>query len=253
MAGHSHSANIKFRKARVDGLRSKAFTKLARMITVAAKLGGGDADSNPRLRLAIDKARVLSMPKDSIERAIKKGTGDLEGQSFEEVLYEGYAPGGVAVLLEALTDNRHRTAPELRQLFERYGGNLGSSGAVAWMFERRAQLTVARADAAAEERVLEVALEAGADDVVRAGDGLEVQGSPASLGKLRAALEKAGCQVTDASIGYVPKTKVALGDEAVARKVVKLLEGLDDHDDVQNSYANYEMSDELASKLAAEP
>ena len=250
MAGHSHSANIKFRKARVDQVRARLFTKLARMITVAAKLGGGDPDANPRLRLAMDKARVVSMPKDSIERAIKKGTGDLEGANYEEVLYEGYAPGGVAVMAEVLTDNRHRTAGELRNLFERSGGNLGASGAVAWMFDRRAVFTVAADANLGEERLLDIVLEAGADDLIRDGKSFEIHGDAGSFVALKGALERAGVPLADAGIAQVPRTKVPIGEIGVARKVVKLLEALDEHDDVQNTYANYDISDDLVAQLA---
>lgn len=252
MAGHSHSANIKFRKARVDAQRSKLFSKLARMITVAAKLGGADPDANPRLRLAIEKARVVSMPKDNIERAIKKGTGDLEGSSYEEILYEGYGPGGVAVMLEVLTDNRHRTAPEVRKIFERVGGNLGASGAVAWMFERKA-LFVVSADGVDEDRLLEAVLDAGAEDMTRSGDLFEVKGEPGSFLPIKAGLEAAGCKIEDASVGYTPTTKSEVADVEVARKILKLMEALDEHDDVQNTFANYELTDDVAAQLAAQP
>ncbi len=249
MAGHSHSSNIKFRKARVDQLRAKAFTKLARMITVAAKLGGGDPDANPRLRLAVEKARLISVPRENIERAIKKGTGGLDGVDYEELQYEGFGPGGVAILLEVLTDNRHRTAAELRQIFEKGGGNLGATGAVAWMFERRAIFPVAGAEGPTEEQLLSIALDAGAQDLVVVPGGFEVHGEPSAFLAIKSALEAASIPTGGGALAYVTKTKTDVTDPALARKVIGLLDALDDLDDVQNCYANHEFTEAVVAAL----
>ncbi len=252
MAGHSHSANIKFRKDRVDAKRARAFSKLARMITVAAKMGGGDPEANPRLRLAIEKARVVNMPKDNIERAIKKGTGEGDTGDFEEIVYEGYAPGGVAVMLDILTDNRNRTAPEIRKLFERAGGNLASAGAVAYMFERKAVFVVDPEAGASEDRLMEIVLEAGAEDLIRDGDVFTIHGAPSDFVAIKAALEVAEIPLVDASVVQVPSTSAAIESVDEARKVLKLLDALEDHDDVQTVSANYEMADEIAEQAAKE-
>lgn len=251
MAGHSHAANIMYRKAAVDRKRAKIFSKLARMITVAAKQGGGDPDGNPKLRLAMEKARVVSMPKDNIERAIKKGTGESEAGAFEEVLYEGYGPGGVAVMLEALTDNRHRTAPEVRNLFAEYGGNLGATGAVAWMFERKAVFLVTAESGWTEDRLLETTLEIGAEDLIADDGAFEIRGEPARFVELKAALEARKVPLGAAEVAYVPKNKVQVTDVAVAKKVLELLDALEDNDDVQQVYANYEFPDDVAAKVPA--
>ena len=249
MAGHSHSANIKYRKDRVDSARAKAFSKLARMITVAAKLGGGDPASNPRLRLAIEKARGVSMPKDNIERAVQKGTGEGADGHFEEILYEGYGPAGVAVMLEILTDNRNRTAPEIRKLLEKSGGNLGATGSVAWMFERKAVFVVGRTDGLSEERALEIALEAGAEDLTASESSFELRGDPSDFSSVRDALDVAGLDVTTAEVMYLPQTVAEIDDVAAARKVVALIDALDDHDDVQTIHANYSFSDAIADAI----
>lgn len=253
MAGHSHSANIKYRKDRVDAARAKAFSKVARMITVAAKLGGGDPEANARLRLAIEKARMVSMPKDNVERAIKKGVGDTSLGDYEEVLYEGYAPCGVAVMLEILTDNRNRTAPELRTLFDRAGGNLGSSGSVAWMFERKGVIAIDPAAGLNEEQVLELALEAGAEDVVTVGEGeFQIRCEPADFEGVRAALESAKAPVQGGEVQYLPSNEAVVESVDDARKVLRLLEALDDHDDVQTVISNESISAEVAAQLQAE-
>jgi YebC/PmpR family DNA-binding regulatory protein len=249
MAGHSHSSNIRFRKDRVDARRAKVFAKLARMITVAAKMGGGSPDANPRLRLAIDKARLVSMPKDNIERAIKKGTGASDTGDFEEVLYEGYGPGGVAVLLEILTDNRNRTAPEIRKVFERFGGSLGASGSVAWMFERKGVFVVDPGAGLDEDRLTELALEAGAEDLVPIGGGFALHCAAADFGGVQAALEQAEVPLRGGEIGYVPTQRVEVGEVQLARKVVGLLEALDDHDDVQGVHSNEDFPDAVAAGL----
>ncbi len=249
MAGHSHSANIKYRKERVNAAKAKVFSKIARMITVAARLGGGDPAANPRLRLAMEKARVVSMPKDNIERAIKKGTGDGSVEEYEELLYQGYAPSGVAVLLEILTDNRNRTAPEVRQVFDRSGGNLGNSGAVAWMFERKARFAVPSTSGVGEERLMEIALEAGAEDLVPLGDAFEIRSEPGDFEAVRAALESASVEFEGAEVAYLPKQLVEIGDVRDARKVLRCLDELEELDDVQNVYSNCEFSDDVLKAL----
>jgi YebC/PmpR family DNA-binding regulatory protein len=248
MAGHSHFANIAHKKALVDSKRGKIWTKCARAIMVAARLGGGDPDTNARLRLAISDAKSARMPKDTIERAVRKGSGEVEGGAVEELLYEGYAPGGVAVLCEILTDNRNRTAPEVRKIFELNDGKLGATGCVAWMFERRG-LFLVPADKIGEDALMEIALEAGADDVQRQGDKFEVTCDPDVYSALEAALEKAGVEPEMKKVTRVPTNNVELDVEG-ARKVLKLLEALDDHDDVQSVSSNFSVPDEALAALA---
>jgi YebC/PmpR family DNA-binding regulatory protein len=250
MAGHSHWANIAHKKALIDSKRGKAWSKLSKAVIVAAKMGGGDPEQNPRLRLAINDAKAARMPKDTIERAIKKGTGELEGGNLEACVYEGYGPGGVAVMCDILTDNRNRTAPEIRKVFEMCGGNLGSSGCVSWMFDRKGLFLVA-ADKIDEDGLMELALEAGADDVRRAGDKFEVVCDPARYAAVGDALARAGIEPDMKQLTNVPKSTVELDAES-ARKVLKLMELLDDHDDVQNVSANFNIPDETMAAIAAE-
>ena len=243
MAGHSHSSNIKFRKDRVDSKRAKAFAKLSRMITVAARQGGGSVDGNPRLRLAVEKARVLSMSNDAIDRAIKKGTGEGDLGDYEEIVYEGYAPGGVALMLDILTDNRHRTASDVRAILDKYGGNLGATGAVGWMFERRGRFTVdpAPKDGTAspgEDRLLEIVLEVGADDLQRDGDTFFVLCQPGVFEQTKTALDRFGVPLLHAELAHVPNQRTLVGDPAVAARIVKLIDALEDHDDVQSVFSN---------------
>lgn len=247
MAGHSHWAGIKHKKALVDNKRGMLWSKLSKQIIVAAKLGGGDPDSNIRLRTAIADAKAVSLPKDNIIRAIKKGTGELDGGNVEEILYEGYGPCGVAVMCDIMTDNRNRTAPELRKLFEMHNGKLGGSNCVAWMFERKG-LFVFAADQVDEENLMEAALEAGADDVKQEGDKLEVVCDPEAYSALSEALEKAELAPEVKEITRIPNNTVDL-DATVARKVLKLVESLDDHDDVQNVSANFNIPDEVMAEL----
>ena len=250
MAGHSHSSNVKYRKDRVNAAKAKAFSKVARMITVAAKLGGGDPEANPRLRLAVDKARMVSMPKDNIERAIKKGTGDGDLGDYEEILYEGYGPFGVAILLEVLTDNRNRTAPEVRKLFDRSGGNLGSTGAVAWMFERKAVFPVDASAGAEEEQLMEMVLDVGAEDLAALGDGdFEIHAAPSDFESVRKALAAAEAPVHGGEVRYMPTNEVDLSTADEARKLLNLIDALEDLDDVQNTYSNFRISDEIAAHL----
>jgi YebC/PmpR family DNA-binding regulatory protein len=247
MAGHSHWAGIKHKKALVDNKRGKLWSRLSKAIIVAAKLGGGDPNMNIRLRTAIADAKAGSMPKDTIERAIKKGTGELDGGNFEEVLYEGYGPGGVAVLCDIMTDNRNRTAPEIRKIFDVHNGKLGGTNCVAWMFERKGLFVVAGGNVQ-EDQLMEVALEAGADDVKPAGPNFEITCDPDKYTNVAEALEAAGMNVTAKEITRISKTTVDLPAEE-ARKAIKLLEILDDHDDVQNVSANFNISDELMAEL----
>lgn len=247
MAGHSHWANIQYRKAAVDARKGKILSKIARLIISAAKQGGGSPESNLKLRYALEKARQASMPKDTIERAIKKGTGELEGLSFEEVVYEGYGPSGVAVMVDVLTDNRHRTSPEMKKLFETHGGNLGASGSVAWMFEKRGLIQLPRS-AIEEEKLLDVAIEAGAEDVVPVGENFQITVEPGSFLRVKAALEGAKLPLASAEVTQMPKSTVALGAE-VARKVLALMEELDNHDDVQQTYANFEIPAEVLQEI----
>jgi YebC/PmpR family DNA-binding regulatory protein len=236
MAGHSKWKNIRLHKGKADAARGKIFAKLSREITIAAKAGGGSTDSNPRLRLAVDKAKAESMPADNIKRAIQKGTGELASENYEEITYEGYGPSGVAVLVEAATDNKNRTDADLSHLYLKNGGNLGESGSVAWQFARKGSIEIEAAD---EDALMEAALEAGAEDVE---DGT-VTTSPDELARVRDALEAAGFTVTSAELQMVPSTTVALEGDA-ARKMLKLLDALEDHDDVQNVAANFDISDD---------
>jgi YebC/PmpR family DNA-binding regulatory protein len=248
MAGHSHWANIAHKKSLIDAKRGKLWSKLAKAIIVAAKMGGGDPDHNLRLRYAIDAARAVSMPKDNIQRAIKRGTGELEGGNLDEVLYEGYGPGGVAVLCEILTDNRNRTASEVRKLFEICGGKLGESGCVNWMFERKG-LFVIPSSQIDEEALMELVLEAGADDVKRAGEGFEVTCDPAAYQQVSDTLAAKGLKPDVSQIARIPTNTVDLDVEA-GRNVLKLIEKLDDHDDVQSVAANYNIPDEAMAEIA---
>ena len=242
MAGHSKWANIQHRKKAVDAKRGKIFTRINREITVAAREGGGDPDSNPRLRLAIDKATAANMPKDTIERAIKKATGDLEGVSYEEIRYEGYAQGGVAVMVECMTDNRNRTVAEVRHAFTKHGGNLGTDGSVAYLFSKVGVLNFA--PGASEDEIMEVALEAGAEDIETADDGsIEVTTSPEDFRGLVTAMEAAGLQPENAEITMRASTEVAL-DVETGQKVLRFLDVLEDLDDTQDVYSNADIPDE---------
>jgi YebC/PmpR family DNA-binding regulatory protein len=246
MAGHSHSANIAHRKGLVDAKRAKLFTKLCRAVYVAARNGGGDPAANMRLRFAVDKARSYSVPKDNIERSIKKGTGELGGENFEEVVYEGYGPGGVAVLCEALTDNRNRTASELRRVFELAGGNLGAMGCVGYLFTFKG-LFVVDSKHVTEDRLMEVALEAGADDVQLIEGYYEVTCDPKLFETVRKSLEEQRIPTETAETSYIPGNYVDLDVES-GRKMRKLRDMLDENDDVQNVYANDNIPEEaLAS------
>lgn len=253
MAGHSHSSNIRFRKDRVDAKRAKAFAKLSRMITVAARQGGGSPEGNAKLRLVMDKARVLSMSKDAIDRAIKKGTGESGAGDFEEVVYEGYGPGGVALVMEILTDNRHRTAADVRLILDKYGGNLGTTGSVAWMFERRGRFAVDAApkdgEPVVEDALLEAALEAGAEDLQREGDTFFVLCKLAEFQAVKDGLDRAAVPLVAAELAYVPNQRAAVDDAGIATKILKMIDALEDHDDVQSVYSNEDFSAAVAAAL----
>jgi YebC/PmpR family DNA-binding regulatory protein len=249
MSGHSKWSSIKHKKAIKDAKRGKVFTKMIKEITVAARMGGGDINANPRLRTAVTTARASSMPNDNIERAIKKGTGELEGVSYEETTYEAYGPAGVAIMVSVLTDNRNRTVAEIRNVFHKHGGNLGESGCVAWMFSKKGVVTVDKS-ASAEERLFEVALDAGADDISDAGEVYEVTVAPERLEDVKAALEKGEIAVASAEVTMVPQSTVTLrGREA--EQTLKLLEALEDHDDVQKVAANVDIPQEEVERLSA--
>jgi len=247
MAGHSHWANIAHKKSLIDAKRGKLWSKLAKAIIVAAKEGGGDPAMNLRLRYAINDAKAGNMPKDSIERAIKKGTGELEGGNLEQALYEGYGPAGVAVLCEIYTDNRNRTAPEIRKIFEIAGGKLGATGCVSWMFDRKG-LAIVSKDKVDEDKLMELALEAGADDIRAEADEYEVIAEPEAFGGVCAALEAAGIPTQSTQLTRIPKDTVDVYGED-ARRVLKLMEALDDHDDVQNVSANFNIPEEVMAEL----
>jgi YebC/PmpR family DNA-binding regulatory protein len=251
VSGHSKWSSIKHKKGAADAKRGQLFSKLSRAIIVAAKEGGADPAANLALQNAIEKARSYSMPKDNIERAIAKGAGsDAEASAFETVVYEGYGPDGVAVLVEALTDNRNRTASEVRHAFTKHGGNLGTTGAVAWQFERRGVVLVG-ADGTDEDELVLVAADAGADDVERDASSFVVTSAPEELKAVREALEAGGFAIESVELAMVPKTTVAVVDESTARRIVRLVEGLEDTEDVQDVYANFDIPEEVLEAVAS--
>jgi YebC/PmpR family DNA-binding regulatory protein len=249
MSGHSHWATIKHKKGALDAKRGKIWSKVARMIIVAAKNGGGDPDSNLALRYAIDKGKSVNMPKDTIEKAIKKGTGEAGGISFEEVLYEGYGPSGVAIMIEVLTDNRNRTGPEIRRIFEKHGSALGSAGCVSWMFSKKGLITV-KISSIGEDELMELALSAGADDVNNTGTVYEITCAPIAYEGLKKALEAKSIPIESSDISMVPQTMIPIAEENVAKKILGLMEAIEDHDDVQNAYANFDISEEMMAKVS---
>ncbi|CAG0981629.1 putative transcriptional regulatory protein [Geobacteraceae bacterium] len=246
MSGHNKWSTIKHKKGAADAKRGKTFTKIIKEITVAAKLGGGDPAGNPRLRAAVDKAKSENMPKDNIERAIKKGTGELEGVSYEEIVYEGYGPGGVAVLVECMTDNRNRTVSDVRSTFTKCNGNMGETGCVSWMFDKKGLIVVSKD--VDFEKLFEVALEAGAEDVADEEEQFEVLTDPTTFIEVREVLEKAGFAHESAEVTMIPQTMVKL-DGKNAENMLKLMDRLEDNDDVQNVYANFDISTEEMEKL----
>ncbi|HLK45347.1 MAG TPA: YebC/PmpR family DNA-binding transcriptional regulator [Acidimicrobiales bacterium] len=239
MSGHSKWATTKHRKGAQDKARAKLFAKLIRQVEVAAREGGGDLTSNATLRTMFQKARDGSVPLDTIERAIKRGTGELEGVRYEAVTYEGYGPGGVAILVEALTDNRNRTGAEMRSLFSRNGGSMAEPGAVAWQFERKGEIEVARD--VDEDRLMELVMDAGAEDLGSDADGFTVTTAPSDLASVREAIEAAGVTVASAELTMVPSSTIEVTDDAEAKRILRLMEAIDDHDDVQNVHANFDI------------
>jgi len=249
MSGHSKWSTIKHKKAALDAKKGKVFTRVIKELTVSARAGGGDPDGNPRLRSAIAEAKAANMPADNIKRAIMKGTGELPGVTYEEVVYEGYGPGGVAVYVEVLTDNKMRTTPEVRHLFTKHGGNLGEPNSVSWMFEKKGQFAIPTT-AASEERLMEIVLEAGADDLQAIDDVFEVTCGSAAFSQVQDALEKAGVTPSEAKLAMLPTTVVEL-DAKKASQCLKLLDVLEDHEDVQSVYANLSFDDDALTEEAS--
>ncbi len=249
MSGHSKWSSIKHKKGAADAKRGRIFTKIIREISVAARFGGGDPDGNPRLRTAIAAAKAENMPKDNIERAIKKGTGELEGAHYEESVCEGYGPNGVAILVELLTDNKNRTVAEVRHAFTKHNGNIGTTGCVAWMFHKKGLIACDKA-AVDEEKLIEVALEAGAEDINDEGSTLEVITDPKDLERVKEALDKSGLSCNFAKITMIPENTVKL-NEKEAEQTLKLMESLEDSDDVQNVHANFDIPDDVMERITS--
>ena len=249
MSGHSKWATIKHKKSAVDKARGKLWAKLIRQIEVAARGGGGDPEANPTLRTMVDKAKAASVPNDTIERAIKRATGDLEGVTYESVTYEGYAPEGVAVFVDVLTDNRNRTAADVRHIFSKQGGSMAEPGAVAWQFERKGVLEVAKE--VAEDDLMLLALDAGATDIIDEGETWRVTSEPSDLSAVREALVAADITPISADVTMLPRSVVALGTAESARKVLRLIDALDEHDDVQDVYANFDIADDILESIDA--
>jgi YebC/PmpR family DNA-binding regulatory protein len=243
MSGHSKWATTKHKKAATDAKRGKIFTKITKEITVAAKLGGGDPNGNPRLRTAVAKAKAVSMPADNIKRAIQKGTGELPGVSYDEITYEGYGPGGVAVLAEVMTDNRNRTVSEIRNIFSKAGGNMGEAGSVSWMFHKKGYLVIKRVKID-EDKLMTLALDAGAEDMQTEDDNFVITSPPNDFEKVKKALEDAGVAVEVSEVTMVPQTYVKL-DGKEAHQMLRLVDSLEDNDDVQNVYANFDIPEEI--------
>ncbi len=249
MSGHNKWSTIKHKKAREDAKRGKMFTKIIREITVSAREGGGDADANPRLRAAIADAKAANMPQDNIKRAIQRGTGELPGVSYEQVAYEGYGAGGVAVMVEVLTDNRNRTTPEVRHLFSKHGGNLGETGCVGWLFTRKGLVLVPRASGIDEDELMERALEAGAEDLDTSDDEyFRIATAPDELHQVKDALEAAGVTVEAAHFEMEPSTTQRV-EGSQAQQVIRLMEAFEDHDDVQNVWANFDVDDDVLASI----
>ncbi|WP_417916993.1 YebC/PmpR family DNA-binding transcriptional regulator [Candidatus Electronema sp. JC] len=249
MSGHSKWSTIKRKKGALDAKRGKIFTKLIKEIMVAARMGGGDIDGNPRLRSAVNAAKAENMPKENIERAIKKGSGELGDAIYDEILYEGYGPGGVAVLVETMTDNKNRTVADIRHYFAKNNGNLGENGCVGWMFDKRGVISV-EAAGVNEEQLMELALEAGAEDVVNEDGSFQIYTAPEDFNAVVEQLEKSKVKMSEAGILMVPKNTIEVTEEKTAANLLKLLESLEDHDDVQKVHANFDISEELMEKLS---
>ncbi len=248
MSGHSKWSSIKHKKANVDAKRGKIFTRIGREITVAAKMGGGDSTMNPRLRAAIANAKAVNMPNDNIDRAVKKGTGDLPGVVYDEITYEGYGPGGVAIILDLMTDNKNRTVAEIRSILTKAGGQLGENGCVGWMFDKTG-LIIVKKDVMEEDALMEIALEAGADDITLEGDVHEIKTPPEALEDVKSALEKGNIEIESAEVTMIPQNTIDIDDESSAKKMLKLMDALEDQDDMQNVYANFDIADEIIENL----
>lgn len=250
MAGHSHWASIKHKKGAADAKKGKVFSKIARMITVAARRGGGDPDMNPKLQLAVSKARAVNMPKENVERAIQKGIGGGNVAELFECIYEGYGPHGTALIVEIVTDNKNRTAPEIRKIFDRFGGNMGESGCVSWMFEKKG-LIIVNSSNLNEDEFMMLVLDAGAEDLQKVGDVFQVICAQTTLDAVKKAIEGKNIKVETAEVSWIPKSNIDL-DEAAGRKVLGLMEALEDHDDVQNVYSNFNLPQTLLAEAQAE-
>lgn len=249
MSGHSKWSTIKHKKGAQDAKRGKIFTKLIKEIIVATRLGGGDPGANPRLRAAIAAARSENMPKDNIERAIKKGLGEIEGSNYEEITYEGYGPGGIAVLVDAMTDNRQRTVAEVRHIFSKRGGSLGEPNSVAWMFSKKGLITIEKSKVD-EDTLMELVLNAGADDMQDAGSEWEIHTSVEAFEGVKEAIEKQGIPMLSAQVTMVPSTTIKIEDEELATQIIKLMDALEDNDDVQHVYANFDIPDAIMEKIS---
>jgi len=248
MAGHNKWSKIKRSKEVVDAKRGKLFSKMAKEITIAARDGGGDIDLNPRLRNAVAAARKQSMPSDNIDRAIKKGSGELAGEAIEEILYEGYGPSGIAFIIEVATDNKNRSAADIRSLFSKNNGNLGTSGSVAFMFDRKGEIRIPNANLS-EERILELALEAGAEDAIREDDEHILLTDPTALFQVSCHLQEAGIETNSQKLVHIPKNLITIDDPDTAKSILRLYEALDDYDDAQNVFANFDVPDSLMESL----
>lgn len=249
MSGHNKWSTIKHKKGAADAKRSKLFSKLIKEITVSARMGGGDLEGNPRLRTAVNAARAANMPKDNISNAIKRGTGEIDGVSYEEIVYEGYGPGGVAVMLEALTDNRNRTVSEVRHIFDKYNGSLGESGCVAWMFDKKGMIVIP-ASGLDEDEVMELAIEAGASDVKKDDESFEITTEPVDFEVVRFACVEKGWNPEIAEITMIPQNTIKL-EGKYAEQMLKMMDVLDDHDDLQKVYANFDISEDQMMELSA--
>ncbi len=250
MSGHSKWSQIKHKKAHTDAKRGKVFTKIVKEISIAARLGGGDPDGNPRLRAVIEKAKEVNMPHDNVKKAIMKGTGELPGVNYEEFVYEGYGPAGVAIMIEVLTDNKNRTLPEIRHILSKHGGSLGETGCVSWMFDKRGYILVNKSKAS-EDALMSVALEAGAEDMKNdpAEENYEIITAPEDVSRVKEAVEKAKIPVGSAEVTMLPKSYVVL-DEKAADQTIRLMDALEENEDVQNVYSNFDIPDEVAEKAA---
>ncbi len=248
MSGHSKWASIKHKKAAVDAKRGRLFTRLIKEITVAARMGGGDMDSNPRLRTAVSGAKAANMPNDNIDRAIKKGTGELPGVMYEEMTYEGYGPNGVAIMIDTVTDNKNRTVAEIRHTISKNGGNLGASNCVAWMFHKKGMVTV-DAEKADEDELMEIALEAGAEDIINESGLFQITTDPSTFEDVCRALEEQGVPMESAELTMIPENTVKVEEEKDASKILRLMDALENHDDVQNVYSNFDISEDILEKL----